>query len=507
MPPPSVHFTGGHENEWNSVEPQFILTVSCTYSELQKQSCISFRNTTSGKQDFPLIFVRRINATDGGYIMLKKVFLILMASVVLMTCATVHLLAADAEQPTATVVEGDLQSYSIDTLVDGIYGTISMDEGVQNFANGTYMGVLYTGLTVDIDYHEVKSFDEMSIGFLHDGYSWGIDFPESVKFEISMDGSSFEEYAYADMSEVLEEEEYCIYRVVTPTKAAEAQYVRITIVPRLEAAWFFMDEFSIHEIGAISLEEAMKEAEKAAEKAAEEAAEKAAAEAASRPATTLVEGDIQSYSLMTLVDGVYGTVVDDGSQNFANGTYMGVLYTGLTADFDLREVKTFDELSLGFLKDGVNWGIEFPASVKYEISLDGTTFEEYAVLDLSELTMEEEYGVYRAASPKKAVQAQYIRITVTPREGAAWFFMDELSINETEALPAEEVTAPVEDETVAPAAEEVTAPAEEATAPAEEDVPAVDAVETAPQTVDLVSVLFVLSAVSGMALSAVRKRK
>ena len=119
--------------------------------------------------------------------------------------------------------------------------------------------------------------------------------------------------------------------------------------------------------------------------------------------------------------------------------------------------------------------------------------------------MEEEYGVYRAASPKKAVQAQYIRITVTPREGAAWFFMDELSINETEALPAEEVTAPVEEETAAE--EEVTAPAEEVAAPAETDAPAADAVETAPQTVDLVSVLFVLSAVSGMALSAVRKRK
>ena len=228
-----------------------------------------------------------------------------------------------------------------------------------------------------------------------------------------------------------------------------------------------------------------------------------AAEAAARPAPTLIEGDLQSYSLSTLVDGVYGTVVDDGSKNFNNGTYTGVLYTGLTADFDLREVKTFDELSLGFLKDGVKWGIEIPASVKYEISADGSTFEEYAVIDLSGLTLDEEYCVYRAASPKKTVQAQYIRVTVTPKEGAAWFFMDELSFNETEILPAEEVTVPAE-EVSAPAEEEtVTAPAvEETAAPS-----AGDKVETAPQTFDMISVMFVLSAVSALALSGVRKKK
>lgn len=135
----------------------------------------------------------------------------------------------------------------------------------------------------------------------------------------------------------------------------------------------------------------------------------------------------------TLTDGALG-----GSSFYAN--WLGFEGNDLEAVIDLKEVKTFDQLSTTFLQV-VNHIVFFPESVRFSISTDGENFTTLGELDNQRpLRPESKINDLQTFTLEKVdTRARYIKVTARNRRTApdwhhgaglpSWIFIDEVIVS------------------------------------------------------------------------------
>lgn len=134
----------------------------------------------------------------------------------------------------------------------------------------------------------------------------------------------------------------------------------------------------------------------------------------------------------TFVDGV------KGSTDFRTGDWQGFWDQNFDAIITFDEVRNLSEIEIGFLSDMKSW-VFLPEQVKFEISYNGTDFEEVETINVA---LEQEKDMYPHVKrlttqidntkPIKAIRIQTISVDKCPEwhlgvGSDTWFFVDEIS--------------------------------------------------------------------------------
>lgn len=345
------------------------------------------------------------------------------------------------------------------SILDGIKGSLTPDSWNQIFTNGTWSGQQNSNLQIEIDFKQEKDFTEFALSFLQEP-AMGIYYPNSVTFEVSNNQSDYKKVGTVDMSSVVTTGNDMYEAVVK--NAGKGRYVRITINRDDSKEWFFFDEFTYKEAPskaklqtlieeveklnqglyttsswttlAKSIEEAKKVLSKdaATAKEIEDAIlniEKAKQDLVSNTPIVTYSSTLSSPGSngnQSIIDGIKGSLTPDSwNRIFANGTWSGQNNSDLQICIDLKEVKKFNYVSLGFLQEP-EMGIYYPISVKYEVSKDNALYTEMGTFDMKH-SKTSDIGIQEAYAKKQDVEAQYIRITITRDSSKEWFFFDEFT--------------------------------------------------------------------------------
>lgn len=133
-----------------------------------------------------------------------------------------------------------------------------------------------------------------------------------------------------------------------------------------------------------------------------------------------------------LVDGLHGY------KDWRKGGWQGYQSQDFDAVIDLKEVKTFKELSASFLQDSRSW-ILFPTTVTFYVSTDGKTFKAFGGWSHDGNWRTTENLIQDATyTSKKKIKARYIKVVAKnfgklPEGhvgfgGDAFIFVDEISV-------------------------------------------------------------------------------
>jgi hypothetical protein len=226
---------------------------------------------------------------------------------------------------------------------------------------------------------------------------------------VSTDNVVFESFEKIELGKEFKEKEANKHTVTTSAEGVEARYIKIIVknggklptghenAGRL--SWMFMDELDL---------EVSTEIDKTPRIIY---------------TPSLTRGG--SNGNMSLLDGIDGTLTKNHKgEIFSNGQWSGQQNSNLQIDIDLREVKEFVEMSVGFLKEP-EMGIYLPGSVKFEVSEDKKTYSEVGVVNIAQDT--DSANELFHATVASAAKGRYVRITVTRNGNKEWFFFDEFT--------------------------------------------------------------------------------
>lgn len=352
-----------------------------------------------------------------------------------------------------------LQAASADYTVAG-----SSDKYV-NFRNESYTSADKTFVFV-VDLKE--TVDISNVGFSNTSRpGFGIYTPIGNIY-VSDDNSSWEKVATTSVPTHTAGNRNCQYFETIENVKATGRYVKYELTLARGQEWLFMDELIINDVDAIKASLALLINDADAQTATVYGSSVVSFKNALKDAKTLLtESDIlvseyqSTYDTLkdelnkllaapvitysnslenvgtngdyNILDGVFGSLEGDPvyDRAYCNGTWSGNqnkanIDGNLTITINLKEAKKFNQLALGFLKDEP-YNIYYPKSVKYFISTDGVTYEEYDFLDLSNVSGSYGPGRYVAESHIKEVEAQYVKIEIVKNN--EWFFFDEFTFN------------------------------------------------------------------------------
>jgi predicted alpha-1,2-mannosidase len=124
-----------------------------------------------------------------------------------------------------------------------------------------------------------------------------------------------------------------------------------------------------------------------------------------------------------------------GGKEFRTGNWQGYYNTDMDVVVDLGEVQQIHSIGVGFLQDEKSW-IFMPASVHFQVSVDGTTFQEAGSIQ-NPISPKESGGiVHDFVTGPLNVKARFIQITATSQGSCpdwhvgagnpGWIFADEI---------------------------------------------------------------------------------
>ncbi|MDD6467212.1 MAG: discoidin domain-containing protein [Erysipelotrichaceae bacterium] len=144
-----------------------------------------------------------------------------------------------------------------------------------------------------------------------------------------------------------------------------------------------------------------------------------------------------------LIDGVYG------STSFNDGKWMGDEGKDITVIVDYKESKTFDKVTLGFIRSWVS-GIRVAENVNVYASTDGEEYTLIGTMGTKNAFTEGENTIERLSLDVSDVNARYLKVEVInpgklpvehPHSNGgtvpSWMFMDELEIHISQATMAD----------------------------------------------------------------------
>lgn len=151
-------------------------------------------------------------------------------------------------------------------------------------------------------------------------------------------------------------------------------------------------------------------------------------------------------SVENLLDTVYGSTA------WNDGKWSGLEGQNFTLEFDFKEMKTFDKVSLGF-NHNMNSGVCIPKAATFYVSEDGEVWKEVGTF-IGTSDVQEKYDnkdtigslIERASiSLEEEVKARYVKVDVTNAgtyvrpQGVTktWVFMDEFTLNITDPTLAD----------------------------------------------------------------------
>lgn len=141
----------------------------------------------------------------------------------------------------------------------------------------------------------------------------------------------------------------------------------------------------------------------------------------------------------TIIDGIYGTPTLDEN-------WIGMEGQDFSFIIDYQEEKTFDSITLGFLKSYFS-GIRVPEEIEVFISNDNIEYQSIGKMGTQNAFVDGTNEIERLKSKQKEVQARYIKVAIKnpgvlpeghQNQGfASWVFMDEMTINLTKATKSD----------------------------------------------------------------------
>lgn len=142
--------------------------------------------------------------------------------------------------------------------------------------------------------------------------------------------------------------------------------------------------------------------------------------------TTPPDPRYSKNSATALVDGVLG------SNDFADGTWLGWQGANLDATIDLQQVSTIHSISIGLLLQEDSW-IRLPKQVTFETSDDGQHWQRQYSADVKPMSVEHASPVYRVAfDARRPLSARFIRVWAdrygTFNNNESWTFADEILV-------------------------------------------------------------------------------
>ncbi|MDT8402141.1 MAG: family 20 glycosylhydrolase [Bacteroidales bacterium] len=140
----------------------------------------------------------------------------------------------------------------------------------------------------------------------------------------------------------------------------------------------------------------------------------------------------EAFGELTLVNGIRGSL------NYADGQWQGFDGKDLDIKIDLGSLEDVSEVSVSFVSNVGSW-IFLPEYVKIEVSEDGTTFTDFAIIDNDIEPRQQDREIKEFSADGGPVKARYVRvfaksIITCPQwhagaGGKAWLFVDEVIIN------------------------------------------------------------------------------
>ncbi len=293
-------------------------------------------------------------------------------------------------------------------LTDGVAGAVDATGGYSNWVNFP-RSEESNNTEIIIDLEEESTFEQIEANFLHQA-DVGIVYPEWMRVEYSNDQSSWTLFGEEEIPSYSGTPN--IFNLQMVGEKATARYIKVTL-PALH--WVFVDEIKVLQQRTV-IDEGETEIDNYDTNNIAYGCTYTPAwaerDAYKDNGTKLTDGrrGPMKYSAPEWV-GYHGT---DGGDLGPEDFYITV---------DLGEVKTFEQVKFGTLKEGAA-GIPYAISAQVETSVDGSSWTSY---DRESLDFGMTNGVGRYVfTADEPISARYVKVNIGI--DGSWLFVDEIEV-------------------------------------------------------------------------------